>query len=452
MKRIRSLVIFAFGFLILSNNVFADTSNITNLTFISTSQELLPDTLSAEIKVQAQNSSGIAESVSETNDVTFTTNSSSGEFLNGSGNAVSRTMSKNTSSRAFYYRDSNTGTFTLTVEIKGRDSGKTFLSSQNIIISNSTNIGGIGASTSTTTTNASTTTTVVIASTTPVTETINASILSSHSNTQNVTYIFESPQLKIDAGRHRLATNKSPIEFEAGISGGDNASYVWSFGDGTSETGKRVSHLYKFIGDYNVVLNVRSGGVSAVSRTEVKVINPEVRIMSIDASSDGFVELKNDSSYEVNLENWKLVSDKTEIIIAADTIMRPNSSVKLPFIFVGNNFSIRMIYPNGSIAYVPDNIVRGDVAYIEPTQDQIEEAKVKVAREFANQNMSVKIDPTENNNLHTKELENVNPNLVSTSSQGISLINSFESDNPKDNSLLATPGRFFRFISNFFTK
>ncbi len=434
-----------FGFLILSANVFADTSNITNLVFTNSEQTLKPGTLSEELKVQTQNSSGSAESVSETNDVTFTSNSSTGEFLNSSGNAVSKTMSKNTSSRAFYYRDSTTGTYTLTVEIKGRDSGKTFSSSQDIIISNE--IPTTGTSTPTTSTS------TPVTATTTVTTSSNVQTLSAHSSTVTITYVVNEVALKADAGRHRIATTKSPIEFEANISGENSASYSWSFGDGTMDTGKIVSHSYAFLGDYNVVLNATSGGKHAVSRTEVKVVSPEVQIVNIERVGEGFVELKNDSPYEVNVQDWKLASGQVEMVFPRDTIIKENSSVKFPFIFMaGDTSEVTLSYTNGIVADVfgKEQTVSDTTAYNEPTREQIEEAKLKVARQFALQtsppNQIINNEP-----VIDKDSKNINDSAVEEALPSESLIDSLENKNPEDNSLVTTPFKFFKFIKNFFT-
>ncbi len=445
MKRSLSLILMVFSFLILSANVFADTSNISNLVFTSASQTVLPNTLSTELKVQTQNSSAAAETISETNDVTFSSNSPSGEFLNSSGNVVSKTMSKNTSSRSFYYRDSTTGIFTLTVEIKGRDSGKTFSSSQDIIISNE--IPTIGTSTPTTSTSTPTTaTTTVITSS-------NVQTLSAHSSTVTITYLVNEVALKADAGRHRIATTKSPIEFEANISGENNASYSWSFGDGTMDTGKIVSHSYAFPGDYNVVLNATSGGKHAVSRTEVKVVSPEVQIVKIEKGGEGFVELKNDSPYEVNVQDWKLTTGQIETIFPQDTIIKENSSVKFPFVFIaGDTSEVTLSYTNGIVADVFGEVptVSDTTAYNEPTREQIEEAKLKVARQFALQtsplNQIINNEPGID-----KDSNNINNSAVEVVPTSESLIDSLEHKSPEDNSLVTTPFKFFKFIKNFFT-
>ena len=106
---------------------FAETDSLTKLVFVTEEQFVKTGQISAEIMIQAQNANSEAEKVSETNDIEFKTTSSTGEFLNATGNPVTTTMSKNTSSRTFYYKDSSEGTYTLTVVIKGRKTEKSYV-------------------------------------------------------------------------------------------------------------------------------------------------------------------------------------------------------------------------------------------------------------------------------------------------------------------------------------
>ncbi len=115
---------FALGFLV-PFFVLGDSNNITSLVFTTNPQTAAVNTSSQAITVQTENSAGTAEKVSETNDVTFTSTSATGQFLNSTGGAVSTTMSTNTASRTFYYEDSTAGTYTITVTIKGRNKWQT---------------------------------------------------------------------------------------------------------------------------------------------------------------------------------------------------------------------------------------------------------------------------------------------------------------------------------------
>ncbi len=67
--------------------VFADSNNIVSLVLTTNPQSVAVSSLSPAITVQTENVGGTAEKVSETNDVTFTSTSVTGQFLNSGGSA-----------------------------------------------------------------------------------------------------------------------------------------------------------------------------------------------------------------------------------------------------------------------------------------------------------------------------------------------------------------------------
>lgn len=270
----------------------------------------------------------------ETNDVTFTSTSGTGQFLNSSGSAVSTTMSKNTSSRTFYYRDTAVGSYVITVSIKGRTTNIVFSSTQSVLVTTaSTTVGG-GSDTGTSATSSTA-----------------SGFLSSHSGQTAITTTTQLLNFQTAAGRDRIALVGVPLKFNAltsVIPSPRTPSYTWSFGDGTMGYGETILHKYYFSGDYNVVLNVAVSDSSAVSRTKVKVVTPDVRILSVKSGQDGYVELANESQYEVNMENWYMTSTNgATFAFAPDTIINANSSVKFPFAVPNDNArSVALFYPD----------------------------------------------------------------------------------------------------------
>ncbi|MFA7216622.1 MAG: PKD domain-containing protein [Candidatus Paceibacterota bacterium] len=297
-----SLLVFLSNFSIL----LAETSQFV---FSTDPQTIKPGEISGTITVQSQNSSGISEPISETNDLIFTSTSGTGEFLNSSGNPVSTTMSKNTSNRTFYYRDSSEGSFTLTVKATGRDSQKSFTATQNITISSTavvveeTNDGDSTESDSETDSSVDTSS-------------------SAHSSPAPLNSTKEKVSFEVSAGRDRLATVGNSIAFKAvpvkstGIDS-SNISYGWSFGDGSTGTGISPSHSYEFPGEYIVVLNAGISDYQGVSRLKVKVVAPVVSISKID----GGLEVYQTSGAEINLGDWYLKSGVKQFIIPKDTLL-----------------------------------------------------------------------------------------------------------------------------------
>lgn len=323
-----------------------------------------------------------------------------------------------------------------------------------VIESTSGSSGGSGGTSTTTTTTATSTDTT--ATTTSVTNSTNTEVLSAHSSTQLVTYVVDNPGLKVDAGRHRIITTNMPIEFEAAVSGlAGNVSYEWSFGDGTTGSGKIVNHNYLFVGDYVVVVNINNGINKAVSRTEVKVVAPSVVIGEVGRSANGYVELKNTGQYEVNIQSWRIKSGNDELVFPRDTIIKSNSGVKFPFKF-GENSSgdVAISYGDNIVADSVGIPTFSNVTYKEPSREEIEIAKAKVAKEFVLAESHTISNPETTNlvplNIETLNTETPSQFLGASSS---SIIDSLDTSKENENfSLLASPLKVFNLLKDFFTK
>ncbi|MFA6464080.1 MAG: PKD domain-containing protein [Candidatus Paceibacterota bacterium] len=332
---------------------FAATSNISGLVFSTNPQTVKPNEVSKEITAQTQNSSGTVEKVDETNDTTFTSSSPSGQFLNSSGNPVSTTMSKNTSSRTFYYKDSAEGVYTLTVSIKGRETGKIFLATQQIIISLNASSDGMASGTSTNATSTSTTTATSTDSTqvTSGTDTnlSGSSVYSYLSGTPLSKFSENDFDLKAYAGRDRVAFVNSPVKFNAQIKTTNlqgNLIYTWSFGDGSASTNKSTEHYYAYPGTYNVVLNVSNGFADAVSSSKIEVLEPKVSLSFSQGQGGNFAQISNNSDKEMNLAGYRISYGARSLIIPQDTIVSANSNIKIP-LQISETDKVSLAYPNG---------------------------------------------------------------------------------------------------------
>ncbi|MES2953694.1 MAG: lamin tail domain-containing protein [Patescibacteria group bacterium] len=153
---------------------------------------------------------------------------------------------------------------------------------------------------------------------------------SSHSS--SITLSDEVPEydFTVSAGRDRLVTRGTPVTFEARTRGTipSTIEYRWSFGDGSSSLGKKVTKIYGFPGEYAVVLNAVAGDTSAVARAAVKVAPLAVSIFT--DPRDSRIELANTSPYEVNLGNWTIELPTQSFVFPQDTIVLPRSMVTLP--------------------------------------------------------------------------------------------------------------------------
>lgn len=136
--------------------------------------------------------------------------------------------------------------------------------------------------------------------------------------------------LDVQAGTDRVTAPGSPITFQATIKKNtvqnSGLTFSWSFGDGYIGEGQTFTHTYEYQGDYIVVLTARAGSIYSVSRIKVRVLDP---VLSINAN-DKYIEIKNNSSSEINLFNWKLVRHNKGFVFQPDTIILPKSSIKFP--------------------------------------------------------------------------------------------------------------------------
>ena len=75
-----------------------------------------------------------------------------------------------------------------------------------------------------------------------------------------------------------LSTSSSTVQlgsatpFTANISGGSNVTYTWAFGDGSTDTGANVSHIYASVGAYTVAVTA-TNGLSTVTQTMQVQVN-----------------------------------------------------------------------------------------------------------------------------------------------------------------------------------
>ncbi len=305
---------------------------VSQVVFTTDPQTVKPEEISKNITIQLQDENGVSSAATETVDVEFVSTSSSGEFLSpSSGNPVTKTLSTGSANKNFRYRDSAEGVFDITINAKGRNSGLVWSVSQNIIISNLT-----ATSTEEDDNQAPATTTNQIdnavnaggnANTTSNNSSNNSSSSVHYSARTLSTNKFLEDSLNLSAGRERIGSIGSPLEFkvESNLEYARNAQFKWNFGDGSEAVGEVVTHTYEYSGEYVVVLNatVTARG-QAVARTKVRIVNPELMIGS--ANSD-YIEVKNNSKSEVSLFGRALWALDRTFVFPIDTIIPAGQSI-----------------------------------------------------------------------------------------------------------------------------
>lgn len=279
MKNIRTLssafiaAICSFAFL-LSASAYAASANITGLVFTSAPQSIAAGAISDVISLQTQNAGGAAEQIDGTNDLYLTSTSPTGQFSSNATNwqpATQITMSKNTANKNFYYKDPNAGADTITAKIVGRTTGLTFSANQTMTVTgNSDNSDTDENGSSSDDDNDATDTVQTATSTATTTVVTNTVYISSHASPTDLSNWQDAPAFQISAGRERISYVGVPIAFSARYNSSPNIAempqtFSWSLGDGTTASGKDISHTYKYAGDYTVVLNGTCDGNDAVA-------------------------------------------------------------------------------------------------------------------------------------------------------------------------------------------
>jgi len=178
---------------------------------------------------------------------------------------------------------------------------------------------------------------------------------SAHISPLSLSDFSQKQELYISAGRNRITAVGSPVVFEAfaidakGVKSPGITS-TWSFGDGTQANGTKVTHTYKYQGDYVVVLNASVGGNEAVSRAEIKVFAPKT-ILAME--SDGAVSLQNDSAYEINIGGWKIAGVGRNFVASSDTIIKAGKKLIFSKVITGidfiNDVSLDLLSPDGTV-------------------------------------------------------------------------------------------------------
>lgn len=112
--------------------------------------------------------------------------------------------------------------------------------------------------------------------------------------------------------------------------------FAWNFGDGTSfsfSEQKDFEHIYSYPGDYVLALSYYSNPYAeipeATDRIIVKILQPEIFISSVGSGVDTYVELTNNSSYELDLSNWSIKSYLHSFGIPKGTTILQNSKIKI---------------------------------------------------------------------------------------------------------------------------
>ncbi|MDO8408346.1 MAG: helix-hairpin-helix domain-containing protein [bacterium] len=168
------------------------------------------------------------------------------------------------------------------------------------------------------------------------------------------TYVPPPSAITVDIDGARTASLNVPVTFSAvvrakGGAADPSAEIVWSFGDGSSASGRIVEKTYRHEGTYLVVARGRDGTAIAEAQMTVLAHASTVRIKSI--TSDGVV-IDNGGEETLELSGWRLSTGLATFRFSDGTMLLPKSSVLFPWLITNLPIALEALlsYPDGVIA------------------------------------------------------------------------------------------------------
>ncbi len=182
-------------------------------------------------------------------------------------------------------------------------------------------------------------------------------------------WVEDDGEISVSAGEDRVVVVGSVVEFESSAEGllGEPLEaqrYVWNFGDGETAEGESVSHSYSYMGKYIVVLNVVSGRYAASDRVDVIVVPADISVTGYTESEDGYVEITNDTDYELDVSGWLISSMGVDFVFPENTILSNEYPIRLKNEITGLGGAgekIDLLFPNGVVVAVYEVSGGGDV-------------------------------------------------------------------------------------------
>lgn len=261
-----------------------------------------------------------------------------------------------------------------------------------------------------------------------------------------------SNTFEVNAGSDRLVYTDTPTEFTAmvGVPKGFSeqaVKYVWSFGDGSTGEGKKVSHVYKFAGDYIVVLTVSLPEISAVSRINIKAINSSVFVSNI---TNDFVEITNRGTFEINLKGWSVANSRGgKFVFLSDTIIAPSKKIAVPDEYMKLNLAqvgkISLLNPSGKDMTLPPVISENNLSLVDNKNSSSSSKSISVPKKILTGQVS------ESSGVKNKKVSSLEKG--GTASSSVQVVATVSSQVPKSGfvrKILAIPSSGFSLIKRAF--
>jgi Lamin Tail Domain/PKD domain len=131
------------------------------------------------------------------------------------------------------------------------------------------------------------------------------------------------------------------IDFEVTPSGvgksiAESLIYDWNFGDGTTASGKTVTHAFAYPGKYVVTVYGLYKRQEQVARFEVTVLPVA---LALTRNTAGEIQISNDSPYEIDISEYQVTGSKT-FTFPEYSVLLPNQTITLPVKKTGSGFIV----------------------------------------------------------------------------------------------------------------
>jgi len=252
---------------------------------------------------------------------------------------------------------------------------------------------------------------------------------SSSSGSAEKEKVIINPTIKAKILAKTIAFVGLPLDIENGVLGYSNENirvgrYFWNFGDGDSlETisSEKFSHTYYYPGEYTITLDYYlrtsflTGVPDAINKITVKVLPLTVSISNVGDEKDFFVELTNNSDYDVDISKWILSSSSRSFIFPRNSSIPAKNKItlspKITYLIIASKKDLKLITSAGDIAFdynlsSEPIVITKKVSTSVPTKSSVENSNLTENTATSTPEVQIPI-PVSSENL----LENIPENL-----------------------------------------
>jgi hypothetical protein len=215
-------------------------------------------------------------------------------------------------------------------------------------------------------------------------------------------------QLYVSAGEDKIALAGADVIFEGKVLSAarkplPNADLIWTFGDGGSDRGTQVRHIFHYPGRYVVLLDVISGDYIAKDQIFVEVVPPQIEISKVEYTDKSYVELFNNTIHTLDIGGFILqaggltgthfVIPKNTIILAGKKVIFPSEITRLLI----KSDDVVLKFPSGDVIYSftqkdktekQDQILQAEnLTQSEPGVTQLPDTEIEKVKEVYSNNI-----------------------------------------------------------------